>query len=250
MLHTALDKGLSGLLDLFFPPYCVACGKNGAWLCAACVQQARMLRAPLCAHCGVPLRSARQCPLCDASSSHLSGLRSLTWHRYPLREAVHALKYNGARVLAEPLADLLAAYWQENPLPASLLVPVPLHSARLRQRGYNQSALLARALAKRIALPVSSQALQRGRATVSQVGLSREQRWSNVWGAFQSLGDEVTGRAILLIDDVCTTGATLEACAHALLKGGASQVWALTLTRAMLTRREIYGSAAASLPIT
>lgn len=151
----------------------------------------------------------------------------------PLRRAIHAFKYNYTRDLAVPLGEMLATFWRAFPLPADVVVPVPLHPRRLRERGYNQSALLAVYLGECTGLPVLTESLHRIRHTRSQARLDARQRKQNVAGAFACLGDAVRGRSVLLVDDVCTTGATLEACSVALKEGGARSVWALTLARAI-----------------
>jgi ComF family protein len=117
-------------------------------------------------------------------------------------------------------------------MPVDVLVPVPLHATRLRERGYNQAALLAREMARRVGLAVDERSLVRQRATASQVDLNVKQRKENVRAAFRCSGNGLVGKHVLLIDDVCTTGATLEACAMALCEGGARSVQALTLARA------------------
>ena len=149
-----------------------------------------------------------------------------------MREAVHAFKYNGLQALASPLAELMAQYWRAHPLPAHVLVPVPLHRARQRKRGYNQAELLARGLGQRIGLPVDTTSLVRQRSTAPQVELDALQRKQNVAGAFEVQDNNLSGQEVLLIDDVCTTAATLDACAIALRGAGARSVRALTLTRA------------------
>ena len=208
------------LLELLFPAHCAACRRHGAWLCDACLAD-------------VPGQGQLQLvPWPHLAAGGLMGVYSLSPHAHPLREAVHALKYGGVRVLAPPLAALLAEGLAECPLWVDTLVPVPLHIARIRQRGYNQSELLARALGDECALAVSCGDLVRHRPTRSQVGLSADQRQANVDGAFACRPDAFAGERVLLIDDVLTTGATLTACATALRGAGAVEVWGLTLTHA------------------
>jgi ComF family protein len=149
-----------------------------------------------------------------------------------LRQAIHRLKYGGFKSLALPLAHLLTQQVENRPLPAEVLVPVPLHPRRLRERGYNQSGLLAQELGRLTAIPVEEDTLVRHRNSRAQVKTSdSEERRSNVLGAFDCRGEKLKGRRILLIDDVCTTGATLNSCAIALKKAGASSVWGLALAR-------------------
>jgi ComF family protein len=138
----------------------------------------------------------------------------------------------GRTALTKPLGDTLATFWHQQPMHADVVIPVPLHPVRLRERGYNQAALLARAMTRRTGLTIDEQSLARRRATSPQVDLSAQQRKENVHNAFQCLNDSLAGKHVLLIDDVCTTGATLEACTIALREGGASSVQALTLARA------------------
>ena len=222
---------VSALLDSLYPPRCVACGHWGEWLCTACIDGIPSILPPICRQCGRPLSLPGICRDCEQKTSQLFGMRSVSPHAPPLREAIHALKYEGVRVLSGPLGDVLASYWWRASLPVHVIVPVPLHKARLRQRGYNQSLLLARSLGERIGIPLEEDALVRERDTRSQIGLSREERWTNVWGAFRCRFGGLRGANVLLIDDVLTTGATLEASSAALLEAGVRGVWSLTLTR-------------------
>lgn len=139
-------------------------------------------------------------------------------------------------MLASPLGALLADCYRMHAMPISMVMPVPLHPARVRRRGYNQALLLAREMARRVDLPLHEKALIRHRDTPSQVGLSRSERRQNVHDAFTCTTTDVAGGHILLVDDVLTTGATLEACAAALLGAGAATVWAITLARALYRR--------------
>jgi ComF family protein len=172
------------------------------------------------------------CAPCRAHVSNLVNLRSVGYYATPLREAIHALKYSGVRALAEPLSALLADCLKVWSPPIEVIVPVPLHRSRVRYRGYNQASLLAQALGQRVCLPVCGDCLERQRATRSQVGLTAPERHSNVAGAFACTTNSLHGTRVLLVDDVFTTGATLEASAQALLAAGALGVWALTLARA------------------
>jgi ComF family protein len=133
------------------------------------------------------------------------------------------------RALAPTLGEVLYDSWSADPWPVGVIVPVALHQARLRERGYNQSALLARELARHTGLPVAERTLLRVAPTLPQVGLDAARRAENVRNAFRCGDDSLRGKPVLLIDDVLTTGATLRACAQALLDGGAGAVWALTL---------------------
>jgi competence protein ComFC len=149
-----------------------------------------------------------------------------------MREAIHRLKYSNSRDLAVPLGEMMILYWQDVRPPADVIVPVPLHTRRLRERGYNQAALLAMELGKGVGLPVLENALIRVRDTSPQVDLSAKERKENVRGAFHCPDDRLAGRSVLLVDDVYTTGATLESCSLALKQQGVRTVWALTLARA------------------
>jgi len=149
-----------------------------------------------------------------------------------VRLAIHQLKYNDLRALAGLFARFLEDYLRDSPLPAEVLVPVPLHSRRLRERGYNQSALLARELAKLSGVPLSDGSLVRQRHTTPQARTSSlSERRENVSGAFSCRDGRLRGKRVLLIDDVSTSGATLDACARALKQVGAASVWGLALAR-------------------
>jgi ComF family protein len=149
-----------------------------------------------------------------------------------MRQAIHQLKYRNLRTLAVPLAQLLRDYLVSNPVPGDVLVPVPLHRKRLRERGYNQSCLLARELGKLISLPVVDDCLVRQRHAPPQARTTTvEERLSNVVGAFACRDRRLGDKQVLLVDDVSTSGATLDACAAALKAAGAKSVWGLTLAR-------------------
>ena len=219
-------------VDSFFPRRCVGCGKVGGFLCPQCLGKLPRLVPPLCPNCGRPQASGIVCPSCWQRQAEIDGIRSLFSFDEVIRKAIHELKYRNLKAISPCLAELLADYLRSNPLPGEALVCVPLHPRRLRERGYNQSSLLARKLGRRIALPVIKDCLIRVKQAQPQVrAVDVEERWRNVADAFVCRDEQVRGKQIILIDDVCTSGATLETCAAALKSKGAASVWGLTLAR-------------------
>jgi ComF family protein len=221
-------------LDLFFPQYCVGCGKEGDILCRGCAKSLPRIMPPVCPRCGKPQPSAILCFKCVSWQSNIDGIRSPLKFEGVVREAIHQFKYKNIRCLAEPLAGLLSEYLNYHPLPvqAQVIVPVPLSSKRLRERGYNQSELLARELGKLVFLPVDNLSLKRIKYFIPQVSTkSLEERLNNVSQAFTCTGSTIQNTNVLLIDDVSTTGATLDACAQVLKAAGAVSVWGLAAAR-------------------
>lgn len=236
-----LSHWLQRGLDLIFPPRCVACSQGGSWFCLACLASVERLTPPLCSHCGRPVAddehlihtpSGRLCFQCQKSPLPLDSIRSVAVHDGAIRQAIHHLKYRRRRELAGTLGQLLASIEQEERAPTDVVVPVPLHADRQRERGYNQAALLAQGLVACIPWALNEADLVRTRDTAPQVGLKAQERKSNVQDAFVWQGAGLDGACVLLIDDVCTTGSTLGACALALRRAGAKSVRAWTLSRA------------------
>jgi ComF family protein len=187
---------------------------------------------PFCPLCGRPQSSGILCPGCTGWQASIDGIRSPFRFEKTVRQAVYQLKYRNLRILAEPLAGLMYGYLSGNPVPGEVLVPVPLHRKRLRERGYNQSGLLAKWLGKFTGLPVVDDCLVRERLASPQARSSGvDERRNNVAGAFACRDDRLRDKEVLLVDDVCTSGATLDACAEALKESGAASVWGLTLAR-------------------
>ncbi len=219
-------------LDLLFPRYCVGCGREGSFICSSCLKSLSRITPPLCPQCGRHQASGLLCPQCVSWYADIDGIRSPFQFDGVMRQAIHQLKYQNLRALAEPLATLLSDYFGNNRLPADTLVPVPLHPRRMRERGYNQSALLARELGKLINLPVVEDCLTRREPTPPQARTSTvAERRANVAGAFACRGQWLRDKQVLLIDDVATSGATLEACAATLKAQGATSVWGLVVAR-------------------
>jgi len=219
------------LVDLLYPPRCVACGQAGGWLCLDCQQSIPSVDPPFCPLCGQSSATPTRCLSCRAKPLKIDGIRSVGYLEGALQTAIHRFKYSHLRALAAPLGRLAADYLTRYDLPVDTLVLVPLHTGRLRERGYNQAALLAREIGAVTGLPVASETLLRVRSTRPQVGLAALERRKNVEGAFRCSAGSLKGGRFLLLDDVCTTGATLEACSLALRSAGAERVWGLTLAR-------------------
>jgi ComF family protein len=219
------------LLDLILPPRCGGCRRIGSWLCADCRHRVRRLEEPMCRRCGVELPSAREQCGCRHRLTSLTRLRSAVAYEGPIEGAVHRFKYQGWKRLARPLAELLAERLSIEGVSAPWVVPVPLHPSRFRQRGFNQAELLARELQRHLALASPQGGLHRIRATPPQVGHDRRWRLQNVSGAFEWRGGALDGAAILVIDDVATTGATLDACASALRAAGSGPITGVSVAR-------------------
>ncbi len=221
----------SALIDLLFPPRCGGCQAAGSLWCEACRAAVKPIVPPWCEKCGEPFVTERLCANCRAYPLEIEKIRSVAVFDGVLRQAIHRFKYQRVSSLAEPFGNMLADYWRAEQLAADWLIPVPLHPSRERDRGYNQSELLARQLARRVNVPVRRNGLRRTRATAVQMTLNAVQRRENVVGAFECVEARVRGMRVVIVDDVSTTGATLDACAQAVLKAGAVSVMGLTLAR-------------------
>ena len=191
-----------------------------------------MIQPPLCQRCGHKLSSRATCNHCAGLQLSFSGLRSWAYFDGPLRNAIHRLKYKGDISLGEILSRPMSHLLQETNWKVDLVTAVPLGVARQAERGYNQATLLARPLALAVGFPFRPAALNKVRDTHSQVGLNAEERKQNVKDAFMAKQALVGGLCVVVVDDVTTTGATIDACAKALLAAGARQVFGLTLAQA------------------
>ncbi len=237
----ALAAALRGLVALVYPPVCVACraatGEAQA-LCAHCWGEIGFIERPYCERLGTPfavdLGPGLLSPTAIADPPVFGRARAVCRFEGVARELVHRLKYGDRAELALTLGRMMAQAGHELIAEADLVAPVPLHRTRLWRRRFNQAALLAGTVARLAALPHEPALLARVRRTRQQVGLSRSQRADNLQGAFrvpESARRLVEGRRVLLVDDVLTTGATVNAAARILLRAGARQVDVLTFAR-------------------
>jgi ComF family protein len=248
--HGLADR-FDGLVDWLFPPRCRACGvwihgSDAEYFCASCGPKIQLVRHPLCTLCGRPFLEAggddHPCGACIKRAPHFVQARA--WACYPreeldeqpLRTVVQKFKYGRKVSLGKPLGRLMARGCQEFLVEcgADLIVPVPLHPKRLRWRGFNQSVLLARQVSSACGTPMDPFVLRRRRETPPQTQLTEEERRKNMRGAFSVHPDRlIKDLRILLIDDVYTSGATVDECSRALRRGGAKAVYVLTLARAV-----------------
>ena len=212
-----------------YPKRCAGCGRRGDWVCAGCDAAFIRFAPPWCLVCGVPVSFPCHC---HSLPEGVSSIRSAGSFDGWLRGAITQCKYHGEWGRIEDLATMLAEVASDL-RPIDALVPVPLHSSRLRHRGFNQSHLLTIHAAKILNVQVAP-VLVRTRRTEAQVRLGAAQRLRNIQGAIQVLpGSLVLGKNLIVVDDVVTTGSTLAACAATLVRAGADTVHALTVAREM-----------------
>jgi ComF family protein len=233
------------LIDFFFPPKCHFCGNSLGELpddhpCPVCTEKIKFFSHPRCPCCGLGFGDTpgedHLCSKCLTEERYFTRARAIGPYEGLMADAIHRFKYQGASRLAKPLGTFLAEY-KDPEFPFSdfeLILSVPLHPRRLRQRGFNQSLLLARCVSRTHSISLDLTSLQRTLHTEPQTQLSGTERQKNIRGAFEVLRPErIAEKHILLIDDVFTTGATVQECSRVLLKAGAMGVDVLTLARAL-----------------
>ena len=226
-----LSVSTVGILDLLFPKRCVSCGRIGRYFCDSCRKGIRVINSYelICPECGRRALDGKTHPGCR-SKYGLDGLTSFFHYSGPVREAVKTIKYRLVRDLASEFVSLVPDTFGVTAGDA-IVIPVPLHTSRLRFRGFNQAEVIGEKLAERFGLIVCKKALYRIRKTEPQVSMrSRNERFGNMKNVFWA-GGTVKNKSIMLFDDVFTTGATMKSAAHALKRAGAKHVWAVTMAR-------------------
>jgi len=244
MMICEAKEVVSGLVDMLFPAQCPTCGAaltggGESPFCSDCLSGVRFTTPPLCTSCGLPFATAdgtdHLCEECILSPPPFSMARSLGVYEGVLLDAIHLFKYHEKISVGEALGQMMAQTSYDSLAIAnfSLIIPVPLHPRRLRERGFNQSLVLARQVSKRFSIPLDFAALRRMVYTEAQVTLSGRQRRTNVRGAFEVTDSpRIQGHRVVLIDDVYTTGSTAAECSKVLIQNGAKEVAVLTLARA------------------
>jgi len=243
MIIRAAKKTLTAVLDIAYPGMCLSCEAplEGPWelpLCGTCMVKADFAGDMMCPRCGAGVardpEEMRMCPKCHDLKLNFKRAMSLAFYEGPMGEVVRALKFRGRRALAKPLGQMLATILRRQDFTQHLdvIVPVPIHWRRRFKRGFNQSELIARHIARVLDLPVDRDSLRRIRHTKPQTHLSRGERLSNLKGAFRiRRPDAIKGRNVLLVDDVMTTGGTMTECAREIRKAGAGQIFVAVAAR-------------------
>ena len=201
--------------------------------CPDCQERVPHINKPFCDTCGIPTKGADICEKCRSNPPAYRMMRSWAVFDSPVQNALHTIKYGGNIGLGDMIALQMTDYFHLLQWPVQAIIPVPLGKNRLKERGYNQTALVARPLAHEVGMEYLPQALRKTRETRSQVGLTASQRQENVHNAYQADPEIVKRRSILLMDDVATTGSTISACTESLLSAGAQDVYVLTIARAL-----------------
>ncbi len=225
------------IMDLIFPIFCLSCGKEGKWLCAACKQKIVKISTQVCPACGRISALGRYCLRCRKKNRFaLSGIiASVYYEEGPIKEMIHNFKYNHILEMGSDLGELMVTSLKENKenIGSEIIVTaVPLYFLRKAQRGFNQSEILAEIVANKINLPKNFKILKKIHQTVPQVKYSGEKRRENLKNSFKIIDKSaVKNRTIVLVDDVTTTGTTLDECAWVLKEAGAKKVWGLVVAR-------------------
>lgn len=238
-----MKRILTGLADIVFPPQCLTCEsildpENNTPLCPDCFSTIHFIQPPLCICCGIPFESTagdnHLCSDCILSKPLFTIARAVGRYETRLLDAIHSFKYKGKISTGEILGKIMAdfAYPAFTMTDYSLIIPVPLHPKRLRERGFNQSVILAKEISKRFHIPLDFLTLKRHMYTEAQINLGRKDREANVSGVF-TVGDsaKIQGQRIILVDDVYTSGSTVRECTLVLMQSGAEAVAILTLAK-------------------
>ena len=233
-----------GFIDLIFPPRCSACGEKlskedpSLYFCSTCLDQFRFLAPPLCPLCGSPYTDktseSHLCQACLLSPPPFTAARFVASYEGVMQDALHRFKYGGDTHVGEALGEIMASFaWPLFEIrDYSMIIPVPLHVKKLRERGFNQALILSKVIAKHHRLKLDYLSLRRTKFTQPQTALGKKARQTNVIGVFDVAHPEnLKGEKVILIDDVYTTGSTLMECARTLKKAGVATIAVLTMAR-------------------
>lgn len=223
------------VLDLVFPKYCVGCEKEGVWLCDKCFKKIIIINKPFCPNCHRLTPKGQFCSRCRKKTNLTGVIIAAHYEEGPLKEAIHTYKYDGMYDLSQDLGNILIhTIASRNIAPESVILPVPLHKSRHNQRGFNQAYLLALKIKEKFPdLKINNTDLVRIRKTSHQVNLDRSDRIKNAVGQYKWVGNNMlANKTVYLIDDIYTTGATLNECARVLRRNTkVREVWGIVLAK-------------------
>ena len=232
-----LHRHLWNALDWLYPPVCASCGQPGCRFCADCLSKVSIIKGSFCAFCGKKIAVTRvTCHDCADQPVFFDAAASWAEYRGTLREAIHSFKYKDNLALGDHFAPFLIDLLNGKKWNFDLVVPVPLSRERRKERGYNQSALLSRPIARYFGVEFSSSSLIRVKDTGSQINRSRRERIEFVKDAFLGNPAKLKGRNVLLVDDIITTGSTINHCSKALVDAGVTSVMAISLAKTQLPK--------------
>jgi len=236
-----LTRILNYLLDLIFPKYCIGCGRENLYVCKSCLNQILILSSAKCFFCDRRSPTGYTCTKCKKKfHTSLSGiLVSSEWSDLFLRQIIYKYKYHFIKELADPLAQIMIKFLEadhyKNLLSANtILIPVPLHKKRLIWRGFNQAELLAQKISSRFFIPLNTEVLQRSRDTFPQAEIKNQNnRRNNIRDAFKIINNSIglRNKTVILIDDISTTGSTLEECAKTLKPLKPKEIWGFIIAK-------------------
>lgn len=220
---------MSLILDLLFPKYCVGCKKIGSYLCPNCEEKLELISVQNCPVCGHKSLTGITHPSCKNKNS-LDGATSIFNYKFPIKEAIHQIKYRFVKDQIQLFTSLVLKYLPQSFPNFDLIIPIPLHPKKLKERGFNQSEEIAKILSQNLTIPFLANTLVRTKYTKPQFNLKSQERLENIKNAFAVKNPQkLINKKILLIDDVATTYSTLNEAANILKKSGAAFIWSLTL---------------------
>lgn len=222
-------------LDWIFPPECVGCGIEKEQFCNSCYEKIKFINSDICQICGFPNKSGSICNECSSQKPFYDQLRSVALYTSPISDAIRMLKYRRGITLGFPLSKLLVDKVSAMDWDIDLVVPVPMSPKHYYERGYNQAAVLAFPTSLILDRNYEPKAIVKIRETKTQVGLNAKERKTNVKNAFVADSKIICGKNVLLVDDVTTTGATINACSLALREAGAALIYAITLGKSIFS---------------
>jgi ComF family protein len=241
--HEAMNQPLVWkFLDALFPPFCCSCGEMGYELCPDCIRKISLIdQKNICPVCSDQSEEAKICIKCSKSRPYFDQLRS--WGEYSgvLRNVIQKYKFDRGLGLTRFICGPSVEFIESWGIKVDHIIPVPLSNSRLHDRGYNQSALLAASISRALKIEIKPQALTRVKETRSQVGLTSKERQDNVFCAFTADKFANRNKSVLVIDDIATTGSTLNECARALINSGAKKVYGYTVAKTPLPKTQLEG---------